>query len=449
VDGQRYWYSTQPSVTRLAQDRAAQQTDDLVFEEIRRRLRQDGSARGDFARVHICPATSADIPDEHDARLVILDPTHAHTARAHESAALTAAKQILDSRGSGPRLYRNTVVFLAADRTRLDELQNAVRQYLAWKSIQEETTTLNLDPFQAGQARTKRDQAEQTVKTRIPETYTWLLVPTQDDLHGPMEWREFRLQGQDDLAVRAAKKLKNDGLLLTQLAGTSLRLELDRVPLWRDNHVSLKDLADYFAQYLYLPRLKDTALLLNAVSTGVGNLNWEQDTFAYADRWDAVQNRYVGLKTGEIPTVVLDAQSVIVKPEVARRQRDAEIAATLSPVSRAAGAEAPYVPTIPVDPHNGNTGAGSRLAPPVEPESTDPRRFHGTVRLQPTKMSGQVNTIAQEVVQHLVGLFGTQVEITLEIQATIPGGAPPQVVRTVTENCRTLGFDVGTGFEQE
>ncbi len=39
VDGQRYWYSLQPSVTRLAQDRAASNfTDDEVDEEIRRRL---------------------------------------------------------------------------------------------------------------------------------------------------------------------------------------------------------------------------------------------------------------------------------------------------------------------------------------------------------------------------------------------------------------------------
>ena len=39
VDGQRYWYSLQPSVTRLAQDRAASHfTDDDVDEEIRRRL---------------------------------------------------------------------------------------------------------------------------------------------------------------------------------------------------------------------------------------------------------------------------------------------------------------------------------------------------------------------------------------------------------------------------
>jgi hypothetical protein len=42
---------------------------------------------------------------------------------------------------------------------------------------------------------------------------------------------------------------------------------------------------------------------------------------------------------------------------------------------------------------------------------------------------------------------GSRVEITLEIQAEIPDGAAESVVRTVTENCRTLKF-TSFGFEE-
>src|SRR3989440_1384752 len=61
LDGQRYWYATQPSVTRLAQDRAAQLDEDRVYEEIEKRLRAEQSNRADFGRVHVCPASSGDI----------------------------------------------------------------------------------------------------------------------------------------------------------------------------------------------------------------------------------------------------------------------------------------------------------------------------------------------------------------------------------------------------
>lgn len=40
--------------------------------------------------------------------------------------------------------------------------------------------------------------------------------------------------------MRAPKKLKNEGLLLTEMGGTVLRMELDRIPLWRGAHVWLE-----------------------------------------------------------------------------------------------------------------------------------------------------------------------------------------------------------------
>src|SRR5581483_6514447 len=65
VDGPRYWYSLQPSVTRLAADRAAAHfTDDDVDQEIRRRLQATTKQRGAFANVHAAPRVPADVPDE-------------------------------------------------------------------------------------------------------------------------------------------------------------------------------------------------------------------------------------------------------------------------------------------------------------------------------------------------------------------------------------------------
>ena len=59
-----------------------------------------------------------------------------------------------------------------------------------------------------------------------------------------VEWQALRLSGQDALAVRASKKLRSDELLVTGFAGTRLRMELDRVPLWRGDHVPIKQVAE-------------------------------------------------------------------------------------------------------------------------------------------------------------------------------------------------------------
>jgi hypothetical protein len=60
---------------------------------------------------------------------------------------------------------------------------------------------------------------------RWQEAAQWLIVPGQSKPDGDLEWTDLRLQGQDTLAVRAAKKLRNEELLLTQLGGARLRHE--------------------------------------------------------------------------------------------------------------------------------------------------------------------------------------------------------------------------------
>ena len=49
---------------------------------------------------------------------------------------------------------------------------------------------------------------------------------------------------------------------------------------------------------------------------------------------------------------------------------------------------------------------------------------------------------------HLAGLVGARVTVTIEVEAEIPDGASDNVVRTVTENSRTLKF-TSHGFEKE
>jgi hypothetical protein len=102
VDGRRYWYSTQPTVTRLADDRASQLHESDVVDEIQRRLRNEARTRGDFTKVHVC-ALSGDITDEREVRLVIIGPEHPHTGKDQNSPARQEAAVILESRGSSPR----------------------------------------------------------------------------------------------------------------------------------------------------------------------------------------------------------------------------------------------------------------------------------------------------------------------------------------------------------
>jgi predicted AAA+ superfamily ATPase len=450
-DGSRYWYSTQPTVTKLADDRAEQlrREPERVAREIERRVRQEVRQPGDFSRVHPFPQSSAEVPDDPDARLVVLGTAAPHAKDDPSSPALAAAREILDARGSAPRVYRNTLVFLAADRTRLQDLEDAARRYLAWESILADKEALNLDPHQVRQAEERRAAADRTVEARLPETYQWLLVPVQmdpetarPDPHAEVGWQAVRLPGNDPLAVRASRRLRNEELLVTALAGTRLRMELDQVPLWRGDHVEVRQLVEDFARYLYLPRLTAPAVLVGAVRDGLGLLTWEQDSFAYADSFDEAAGRYRGLRTAQdVVLSEVDPAGLLVRPEAARRQLEAEQA----PEGSSAATAGTTVGGAPPAGSGSAAGvAGTDAGPVVAPR----RRFYGSAALDPLRAGADAGRIAQEVVAHLAGLPGAEVRVTLEIEAKVPAGVPDEVERIVTENCRTLRFTT-QGFERE
>jgi hypothetical protein len=450
-DGGRYWFSVQPSVNRTADERATRQRREDVYEEIRRRLRAERDDRnlpkGAFARLHICPAVGGDVVDEREARLVVLDPESPHTSGG-ESEAVEHAADLLARRGAAPRTYRNALCFLAADRARLGELEAAVRHYLAWKSIDDDHVTLNLDPHQHAQAESRLADAHKLVGQRLPEAYRWLLVPMQE-VHGqdpegahagaPLEWERVELKGTaESLAARASSRLVNDGALIEDYAPTQLRQQLDRIPLWRGDNVHIRQLWEDFAQYLYLPRLKDGHVLCAAVQQGCGKLTWESETFAYAEGWDEATERYLRLRAGSLVDVQLDT-GLVVKPEAARRELESEHAERRDRQHNTTGTGNGNIGGGTAPGTGSATGSGTDRVEPDDGKKA-PRRFYGTVRLDPLRVSRDASAVAQEVIQNLTGLVGAEAEITLEIQVRIPDGVPDHVVRTVTENCRVLKF---------
>jgi hypothetical protein len=217
-------------------------------------------------------------------------------------------------------------------------------------------------------------------------------------------------------------------------------MELDRIPLWRGDHVEVRQLVDDFARYLYLPRLRDSEVLLGAVRDGLGLLVWTKDSFTYADSFDEAAGRYRGLRCGQLVNVTKDNMTgLLVRPDRAVKQQEEDAA------------------TVPGGDSGISPGSGGTAVTPPGPGSTEapgpavaarPKRYYGTVVLDSTRVGRDASRVADEVISHLSGLVGAKVKVTLEIEAQMPDGASEQVVRTVTENGRTLKF-TSHGFETD
>jgi hypothetical protein len=435
----RYWYDTHPNLRRTMEDRAGKLETSEVEAEIVRRLRQTRE-RGHFKGVHICSAVG-DMPDDkQEARLVILPPSAVHQTKATDSPALTSAAEILEKRGNSPRAYRNMLIFVAPDSDMCKALEQETRRYIAWKSIVEEADALNLDAHQRKEAERGLKRSDDIMPTRANEAYSWLLVPTQEGTD-PMGWEATRIGGQENPVAKASSKVHSSEQLITRWSPALLKMELDRW-LWGDEpHVSVKRVWECLTTYLYLPRLCDEEVLLATIRDGVRG----RDYFGYATSVGK-DGRYERLQFGSAGgSIYLDEQSVLVKPEAAAKQLENETTASLS-------ASGDIQQSPPVSEVN-DVGAASALkapttAPLETPASVLPKRFHGSVKLDAKRLVRDAGQVAEEIIQHLAGIVGSDLEITLEIHAEVSDGVPDRVVRIVTENCKSLKF-TSFGFEED
>ncbi|WP_017183457.1 DUF499 domain-containing protein [Sphingobium xenophagum] len=427
----RYWYSMAASLNRIATDRAAQIEGALVDVTIDAELTKYVNAlpdRGHFDAVQVAPSGSAEVPDEAGGvRAVVLGVAHPHNGR-EGSEALVEAKEILMQRGSTPRVYRNMLVFIAADAKQLDNLKDAVRASLAWSEIVRDTDRLNLTQSDSALAKAKLAEANETVKTRLKEAWCYLHYPAQESAQADVEWVSGKIPAQDGLLARASKKLIGEEGLLTELGPTRLDRDLQKY-IWNDRpHLQLRDLREYLNRYIYLPRLKNQDVLIRSVQSAVSGML--PGPFAYAERWEESTDRYLGLAIDHASSamIVIDGDSVIIRPEVAEAHR---------PVPSQPTEPGPGTPPIgdPAEPGEQTPGLG-----PIPPVERNPTRFSGTVMISPDRPARDMHQIVEAIVEQLTTLQGSKVTLRLEIEAEVPNGLDRAKVRTLIENANTLGF---------
>lgn len=427
----RYWYSMAASLNRIATDKAAQIEAALVDITIDAELGKYVNSladRGHFDAVQVAPASSAEVPDEAGGvRAVVLGVGHPHHGR-DGSEALVEAKDILMQRGSTPRVYRNMLVFIAADSRQLDNLKGAVRSALAWSEIVRDIERLNLTQSDSALAKAKLTEANETVKTRLKEAWCYLHYPAQESAQADVEWVSGKIPAQDGLLARASKKLVAEEGLLTELGPTRLDRDLQKY-IWNGKpHLSLRDLREYLSRYVYLPRLKNQEVLIKAVYAAVSGML--PGPFAYAERWDDSSGMYLGLaiERASNAVVVIDSDSLIVKPDVAETHRPKPAAP--DPAAEPESGE-------PEQHHKEVTGGDP--GPTPQPERK-PTRFSGSVLISPERPARDIHQIVEAIVEQLTTLPGCSVKLRLEIDADVPSGLDRAKVRTLIENANTLGF---------
>jgi predicted AAA+ superfamily ATPase len=443
--GDRYWYDTRPTLRKTVEDRATQIPLSDVEYEIETRLRGLRKEQP-FAGIHVCPNSSLDVPDEQSVRLVVLRPVDEYKATNRANRALATVADILNNRGNTPRIYRNMLAFIVPDQDAMSSLKQEVKRFLAWRSIKEDSEDLGLDAAQNRETDNNLRRSNETVDARIKEAYCWLLVPYIDksvDIK-TIIWDTIRISGgSESIIAKATRKMIQNEAIITRWAPALLKMELDNL-LWREtDSISIKKLWDYLCTYCYLPRLASENVLEEAIRTGLNSTEY----FAFASGFDGT--RYIDLKFNQYVGIV-ERSGYLVKADVAQKQLKEEAE------RRQAAATATSVQgngILDTSPNTGATGTllntgntSSVFRDPPESEVPKNTHFYMSAQLDTTRIGRDVQKLVEEVISHLASIDRAQVEVLLELNVNAPEGIPQQIVRTVSENCRTLrvrsfGFD--------
>lgn len=451
-NGNRFWYDTKPTLRKTAEDRASQISGADVEIEIENRLKKIRK-EAPFAGIHVCPTSSNDVPDDQAVRLVILRSRDTYRRNNAKSDALKTVEDILNNRGTSPRIYRNMLAFVAPDLDKIGALQQEVKRFIAWTSIMSDKDDLNLDGNQVRETQNNLNRSNDTVEMRLKETYCWLLVPFIDQYEDmkTIKWEISDLGGDSDTIVtQASRKMLQGEQIITKWAPALLQMSLDDL-LWRDTKdIQVKKLWEYLSTYCYLPRLSSYSVLEEAICSGLAS----DEYFGIAAAYSEEKSRYVDLKFNQT-VFSFNQTDLLVKPAVAVEQKRKEERERAEAENANNGNQNGGHGTGTGTGDGTGTGNGTGTNSSGNGTGTNNgggsqhvinKHFYMSVKLDNTRVNRDINNYVQEIIQHLQAVDGANVELKFEVEVEAPNGIPSTTVRTVSENCRTLhvtdfGFD--------
>jgi len=443
----RYWFSTEPTLNRMADDRAQGFAGHEVDARIVEVLTEDARSKGGFHRVFAAPDDPIAVDEAEALSLVILGPATPHAGRAAaKSPATDAAAEALTRCRAGQRRFRNTLYFVAPDEALLSTAREATRRAMAWADIAADRRLQEqLPPSQMRDAADKAKAAREGAVKAVRFAWSHILYPVKTE--GTEAGRAFDLDqltlaSKDRAAVPVAvyDKIgpKGDNVAKEKLGPDTLWLHLK--PLWPEDrpHLRVAEVVEWFASYVYLPKLRDRVVLETAIRDAAGKLT---PNFGYADRFEEATGAYAGLAFARTPPELLADTAVLVRAEVAQEQIRAAAAAR---PAAAAGTAAGGQLGEPVP--GGSPRPGAAADPVAVPGK--PRRFFGSVEIDMVRPVKSFDAILNAVVMELQRDPAVKLRLTLEVHAEAEAGFDEADVGVVRDNARQLKFNPeSTGFE--
>ena len=439
-NGDRYWYNTQKNLNREAEERASQVEAFRVREYIISTLQQNtAKGRGEFEKVHFSDQPN-EITDDMSQRLVILPPDTKWTEKGDEVWKDTILK-ILESKGGGNRLYRNSLSFVLCDSTRWSDLEKSVRLLLAWTHISDHPETYNLDAFKRKEAKKMVENTELTVHSRLAEAYRTLVVPIQVDPKDKVEFiiRNLPSDTIQSIASKASHQMVNDDHLIPKYSPKLLSEDLQKWFFANQEHIDLKRACEAFFQFTYFPRLKNQKTFENTISEGVIGSDFGH---ARSSKDGVYDNPRIGEGFGSFQ---MDGHAVLIRKDVAEKVVNEAVEADTKaadetipgkridehPIEGYGGVEGP-ISTKVTD--NSDSKSGEKNG--VTESLTTQILINANIKSDSSRK--EFDELTEHIIKQLIVDPKSTTTITVHIESENLEGFDDSTIRTIKENANNI-----------
>ncbi len=280
-NGQKYRFKTEPSLEMMVQQELSGIGRTISKNAVDERIRSIWQSR--HMQTVYRPEEAADLPDDSGKpKLAIIHYDSASTTSdSNEVSDLVSKLFTYSGVSQSYRTYKNNVLFLVADSSKITRMVDVMRRHLALERlIGNSDLQSDLNEEQRRRLQSMRDASDLNVRISITSTYKFLYYPS-DQSRGGSGLKRFELQPQDqgkvnrDQSVVILEVLKQLDEVITADSLTIAPAYV-KAKAWISNRdvMSTQDLHREFSKRPALKILLDVDQLKKTVLLGIKNNTW-------------------------------------------------------------------------------------------------------------------------------------------------------------------------------
>lgn len=320
--GDKYYFTNKPNLNKILLNKEENIEDNETVEIEKKYLL--ASIKKDKFKIYIWPDQSSDILDDTNLKLIVLkdkdDPL---------------LKSIIETKGTLPRVYRNTIFFLSPLESKKYELTSTIKRKLAFEQILEDPT-LELTEEEKKEINDSIKDEDKKIKSKIREIYKIVIVPAKEEF----EEKDLGIPtygSKIDLSKETFDILKSEGILIEKMAPIFLINKY----LKEKKYVFTKQIFDSSLKTLGEYRLISKTALKECIIEGV-----KQGIFGLGKIEDEKEELTYWKKN---PTVEFDESEILIEETLCE-----ELSKELTPPTPGGGIKPPKPGPTPPKPKGGS-----------------------------------------------------------------------------------------------